>query len=566
MKAILFHGDNLPTSLTDHFHGDKSAIDYSQASQNSNFVLDRFLHDSLSKAFQNKAYDVIFIPYTLSQQNYFELTGLRVAAHIRVTKEFRHHLVPIVFIGIETPNQIAKLSELGNILFTPGVFHIAKTDRDALKNEYILIQEHKPRISETEWEKCLKRLQLSPPANYQSHHSIDNELALLRWSTYLKCDNNILEVKENLQKGLYFKYYQALNPVAETKQGTPYLINGKGKVLLIDDEAKRGWGDFYRCFLQNNINNNTIKFDILEVEFKSLSQNEIIDRAIKKCEDADVVLLDLRLCDSDFKENKEPKELTGYKILEEIKKINKGIQVIITTASNKIWNYQSVQGLGANGYIIKRDDSNVAEDIKNLKQVVEGSINRASYLKPVNQSINQLSKSLTTAIKNKKFDKHIGKELIKILQLSYNMYEKANSKDDFAYAYISLFKCLELIAGEYVFKNDENKWCIKGPQELKQYRWDEEKNKYTFTNTPNFKNNLPTTFEKVAGLCFQLLEYKDEDVQQLYYSIKRRNEFIHPSEKKLTDNLKTECDKIYFYEGYKILLEQVSQIIQKLLA
>ena len=46
------------------------------------------------------------------------------------------------------------------------------------------------------------------------------------------------------------------------------------------------------------------------------------------------------------------KELTGIKILEYIKSLNKGIQVIITTASNKIWNYENSSN--ANGYILKQ--------------------------------------------------------------------------------------------------------------------------------------------------------------------------------------------------------------------
>ena len=572
MNALLIHANNLNPDLIDRFPGEKVVIDYSQSIQRSNFILDWFLHEELSKAFENKAYQVIFIPYTLSQQNYLELTGLRIAAHIRTTEEFNHLYVPIVFVGPETPEQIAKLSDLGNILFTSGIFSTTNQEADYLKRFFDRIMTMKPKITDDhEYKKSIRRLQLSPPANYQSHHSIDNELALLRWSEYLKCDDRISDVKENLKAGLYFKYHKILNPVKPPdNKGNPFLIHGKGKVLLIDDEAKKGWADFYRCFFKHNIVNESIEFDALDLEFKSLSQQDIIEAAKERVEqfDADIVLLDLRLCDSDFKDTQiEPKKLTGYKILEEIKKINKGIQVIITTASDKIWNYQSTHELGVCGYIIKRGNSDVAEDINNLKQNIETCVERAEYLKSTCRITNSLNDSLNRAIKDKKIDRNFGKELIKLLDISFKMYDNARTKGDFAYAYLALFKCFELILNQYTFYtfiDDSKVWQIVGPYPLKQYFWDDQDNTYKLKTPPSFRNDIPTTFEKIAGLSFQLWHYTKNDVRQLHYSIKRRNEFIHPSENALSANLQTECDKIYISNGYSVLLKQISRIISKI--
>ncbi|HPO64672.1 MAG TPA: response regulator [Bacteroidales bacterium] len=554
MSAILFHGNNLPTSITDSFRADKYAIDYTQNAQNPNFVLDRFIHDSLDKALQNKFYDIIFIPYTLSQHNYLELTGLRVAIHIRVTKEFKHACVPIVFIGPESSTQIAKLTELGNILFTPGVFYTAKTDSEYLKKLCEWIKEQKPKITEAEWEKCLRRLQLSPPANYDSHHSIDNELALLRWSECIGCVDQIAEVKENIQKNLYFKYQRTLNPIKPINQ-VKYSIQGKAKILLIDDEAEKGWKDFYTHFFSDSPK---IEFDYLKLNFKTLSQDDISERAKNEVEKshADIVLLDLRLCDTDFESELKPENLTGYKILKEIKKINKGIQIIIISASNKVWNYQSLHSIGANGYIIKRGNSDVIEDIKNLKQVIEKAIERANYLKDAFQKIKSLSYSINDSISNDKIDKKFGEELIKFLELSFRMYENSQTREEFAFAYLALFKSLELISNNYVI-NDSGTWRVVGNHPLKQYKWDKQTNTYKETNPPNFKNNIPTTFEKIAGLCLQLWNYDHEFVEQLYYSIKCRNEFIHPSDE-------SECEKIYIPKGYLYLLDQIVKLGNKI--
>lgn len=398
----------------------------------------------MKEALQNKTYDVIFIPFTLSQQNYLELTGLRVAAHIRVTTEFKHEFVPIVFIGPESPEQIAKLSELGNILFSPGVFHTAKTDAESLVKQYQWIKEKKPKITEKEWEKCLRRLQLSPPANYQSHHSIDNELALLRWSEYLKCDDQIPEVKENIQKGLYFKYQRALNPIEPVNDGKSYLIEGKAKVLLIDDEADKGWKDFYKCFFQHSPD---ITFDYLQCDFKSLSREEIITNATDKLKNADVVLLDLRLCDKDFNSQAKSEELTGYKILEEIKKINKGIQVIIITASNKVWNYESLLRIGANGYIVKKGDSDVGEYVKDLKESIKKAIKKASFLKVVYALVESLKKHITTnEVFNSDKEDSLRNNLKVNYDISFELLENAylyNNNKYFNYAYLQLFLCIE---------------------------------------------------------------------------------------------------------------------------
>ena len=567
MNAILIHANNLSPFFVDKFPGDKVVIDYSQSIQRWNFNLDRFLHEELSNAFKNHEYKVIFISYTLSQQNYLELTGLHIAAHIRLTCEFNHQHTPIVFIGPETPWEIAKLSEFSNILFTHGIFYTDKLDIGSIQNQYNWIIEKKPKLTDEELTKSIKRLQIIPPANYQSHHSIDNELALLRWSEYLQCDRQISEVKENLKTGLYFKYHRVLNPVKPSKTGTPYLISGEGKVLLIDDEAEKGWEDFYKCFFQYNINNKSIQFETLKLDFKSSTQENIIKEACCKVTEfyPDIVLLDLRLCDKDFNTNpqSEPKDFTGYKILEEIKKINKGIQVIITTASNKVWNYQSTYDVGANGYLIKKGDSDVAEDIKNIKHIVETNLIRAGYLKCTCKKIDSLRNSLDSGIRHKKINRNFGKELINLLEISFRMYDNVRTKEDFAYAYLALFKCLELIADEYTFI-DCGIWQVVGPTPLNHYSWDDQMKKYKKIDPPRFKNGIPTTFEKIAALSFQLWKYKDTDVQQLYYSIKRRNEFIHPSEKDLSEKLKEECKRIYNHEGYFVLLKQISDIVNKI--
>lgn len=519
MNALLVHADNLNPDLIKNFPGNEVAFDYSQSIQNANFVLDHFLHERLLESLKNEGYNVIFIPYTLSQQNYLELTGLRVAAHIRVTKDFNHQFVPIVFIGSETREQIAKLSDLGNILFTPGIFSTQKFDVDSYSKQYDWILENKPKITETELNKCFERLKIAPPANYQSHHSIDNELALLRWSEYIGCSEKISEVKENIKTSLYFKYHQALNPCPLIQDRKNFLLSGVGNILLIDDEAKKGWKDFYKHFFQNNINNKTIEFDYLNIDFKSITnQSEIVEKAKEKVREynPDVVLLDLRLCDQDFLENVNPKALTGIKILKKIKEINKGIQVIVTTASNKSWNYQTALSFGADGYLVKQGNSDVKEDIRNLKELIEKSLKRAKFLKPVYQKISEIKEFIN---ENERFDSkddNIRKTLYSNLEISFELLSKATSSDDhkkyFNYAFLQLFLCIEeFLSINSVFKYGDKCYVdnnIKAAEKIAENKWKsaikyyrEETSYWSYEENEEVKN-IGTDFKMSAVLIF----------------------------------------------------------------
>ena len=134
MNALLIHNDNLPTILTNGFN-DKLKFSIPQSKiLAEDFSFDKEAHRQLEVIFNNKRIDVIFIPYTLENNNFLALTGLRLALHIRLTPEWEHSRIPIVFIGHETPAQIAKLSSLGSILFTTGIFTNTKIDfEDFLK-------------------------------------------------------------------------------------------------------------------------------------------------------------------------------------------------------------------------------------------------------------------------------------------------------------------------------------------------------------------------------------------------------------------------------------------------
>lgn len=461
MNALLIHNDNLPTRLVEAFESSiKFNIGLSQMMQDG-FSFDRVSHEFLERHITSKQFDAIFIPYTLSNQNYLELSGIRLALHIRLTPEFRHMRIPIVFIGHESKEQIAKLTEFPSFLFTSGIFSTDKFEYESYLKIYDWLK-HKwksdgemTELSPEDYEGFLNRISIDPPSNYLSHHSVDNELSLLSWSEYLKCDEDIPEVKLNIKTGLFFKYKKAKNPIQSQKTGSIFLIEGKAKVLLIDDEAQKGWEHFYRTLFKTSP---SIDVQSLNIDFKLNSKSHIIKEAIKQIEtyNPDVILLDLRLCDDDFDNHIGVSELSGFKILEEVKKINRGIQVIITTASSKSKVYETVFKKGADYYILKQESQDPKTTINELYSTFKLAIDKASFLKPIHISFDKIE------LLGQNFSE-IFKNNLKInLSICFDLLIKSFDLDKYRnYAYLQLFLIVEeFIKEESVFEFGDNCYVV----------------------------------------------------------------------------------------------------------
>jgi len=539
MRSLLIHNDNIQFDLIDKFENNSLKFEIPSATMmRESYSFDYEAHLILTEWFNEKnKYDTIIIPYNLSNDNYLELTGLRIAAHIRLTPEFNNIYTPIIFIGYETKEQIAKLSDLRTLLFTAGIFTTKKQNFLAIEKQIAWILENKPKITNEEYNKFLEIINIQPPANYTSHHSIDNEWALYKWAKYTKCANEIPEIKNRLESGLYFKFLKKQKIIPESEEQKEFIIDGKAKVLLIDDESEKGWANFYQHFFNYSPK---ITFKSLSIDYKSLNAEQIIEKANFEIKNfnPELVLLDLRLTDSDFIENNKPKDFSGYKILEKIKKENQGIQVIITTASNKVWNFLALKNLGADGYIVKSKDSDVKEDIEQLKKQVEKCFQN-SYLKDIYSRIKTIKENLDKT----SYDSEFINELKNQLDLTFVMLQIASKNDiytkkcpssektkeekQFAYAFISLHAIVEVVNKQFVFKNDKDEWKID-EFDLLNWKWNNKKKKYENTG----KNAEGFEIQKIVGVCIQkFAKYEHKDLHDIDLGIKKRNYFIHNDKK-----------------------------------
>jgi CheY-like chemotaxis protein len=209
---------------------------------------------------------------------------------------------------------------------------------------------------------------INPPANYLSHHSIANEWALARYSSMLEKDyendmyitlqKKILDL--DYLKTLHFKHLEAkanrqqFNPKKHTIKP---IIKGleDNTIAIIDDEINKGWLEFYGYIFDKSkatsVFYNNFKKDDTKVELIDKVEKWLLEK-INSNNPIDVFLIDLRLHDDDFTEN-DFENLSGIQLIKFIKYHNPGIQIVVSTASNKVWSYQKCLEIGVKYFSIK---------------------------------------------------------------------------------------------------------------------------------------------------------------------------------------------------------------------
>ena len=441
MKIKLIHNNNINFNLIESFEDSFFFGVTKQALLRKGFSFDEHIHNELLDCFDNEVeYDLIIIPSSLSVENYIEFTGLRVALHIRLTPEFRHTRVPILFISEETPIQIGKITALANLFFTKGIFHSSTQASEKLFNEINEIKESGLKIlSESDYNNFLDKIKIDPPPNYDHRHSVANEYTIHSWSKAIGLKNE--KIEKELGSRLYFKYLDCINKNIHIKELDIIKLkvdkNEEAKVLLIDDEAEKGWKQFYKKLFGNNIKLIVPEND--EIDYNAGSK-KIKDDVIEliKTEKPHIVLLDLRLSEED---TGKVSGLTGIEIIKELEKrkdINKGIRIIITSASNKIWNYLDAgirNNLLLEGVILKSNDSfyNI-HPVISIVDIVNTSIPKAFFLKEV-YCLLENTKDLANS-----FEEDFKKLIINSSEVIFKLCHLGlNEEKYFNHAYIEIF-------------------------------------------------------------------------------------------------------------------------------
>ncbi|MEE9439625.1 MAG: hypothetical protein V3V14_11535, partial [Saprospiraceae bacterium] len=447
MKILYLHNDS-ENKILDVFEIRKdveSTVVYPSIEDISSrdFNFDIFLSTTLNQEIE-KEYDLIIIPFNLSKSNYLELIGLRVATHIRLTPELCNQRTPILFLGQESKEQIAKLSDLGSILFTSGIFATSKT-KEADITSIIEWIGNWGKLSKEQLTKCIDRIDITPPGNYDSRHSIANVWGLSMldkaFDTNLKI--NKYDGREELTSSLYFKSKMIIDKSDGIITREPRISLKKRNILLIEDEWNRGWKDFYEALFPNST--------LIHVPFvKGMSKKETLKEVentykkeiLKEVENTykkvfwDLILLDIRLCDEDHTTD-EYIEYSGFEVLEYLIDEDPYNSIILTSASNKHQIYNYGKQSGALSFLVKPGIESVEAEIEGFKAAVIKADDLAELRKSI-EVFNSFYRELKPEINTLSLVSYIQNESKVFFDLSIDFYKE----DKLDFCFFNLFAIL----------------------------------------------------------------------------------------------------------------------------
>lgn len=510
--------------------------------RHNNEMTDAYFSELIEQWFSFSEYDNIFLPIcfgsTLSDYN-----GLRFALHLRCTNS-ANRLSSIFLYSVVNHSYLIG-NEYFDILKTKGIRLIDYSSDAFTLSASTIFQP----ITIVELSGEMKKIKLDPPKNYEDSHSITNEWAIYRWANTINAnDSDIVKIIGNVNTNIYFKYLQAVYPISPSNKISDSELrikySGKPRILYIDDQAEQGW---YEVFCKILYDINKLDFDKIDNEYYGKSREEIISHCLERIriENIDLVILDFRLHPDDFKE-KDLNQVTGLRILREIKNLNAGIQVIIFSATNNIWNIEALRAEKADGFITKESPalsvvSNfTSELILHSKDTIQECLSKC-FLKDFYAKLDLLKLELNPRKILKSAANPLPKvfvdEVLSWLHLSYDMLNLNQTRSNQTAAFIFMFSVLENLSSRVI--DVDNPIKTNDPKKPFQFEFRMDKRKLLFfiddpnnighyikTNTILFsQRNIPWT-QKILNT----LDYvSDKKLSQVDISdlVKTRNDFIH---------------------------------------
>jgi CheY-like chemotaxis protein len=499
MKKLLIHNNNIPNLISFNNRIKFISIENTLKEIEKNEVNIFYIRDSLS-------------------ENYLDFYGLILAYHIRLSPQLKDkRFLPIVILTDLDGCIINKFSSLGQILFTKNIFINQEPKKFQIFNEKNFNQDF------------LNKIIVKKPKDTSTNHDISNEWAIYKWAEFLKINDSkaINDNKKKISSLLYFKYLVAQNLIEDIK-GFSFLKlpKLKGKILYIDDEWEKGWGDVFETYFSRikNIDFNTFKYT-----YKDKDESQIINNIEEKIisNKPDIVMLDLRLTKKDH-ENINIESITGIKILDIISNINKGIQVIIFTASNKSIMLETLYDKNILGYIQKEHPTDINISTKNtfekFKNLIDKGFNK-SYLKEIWTIQADILDLDIMKFENDNFKK-IKSEINMIFDIL-----NSNLENKMKFTTLTIFKVLEIICDYYIYENRK----IKSPF-----------NAYWKSNNTLIQDGHNSTSNKLINILNEKLQCANlEDKIKELSNI--RNSIIH------SENKKINITKVYILEWFKVL-------------
>jgi CheY-like chemotaxis protein len=509
-----------------------------------NKVSDSDFSGWVNKWLNETKYSHIFIPVSLGQV-LSDYNGLRLAAHIRCTQSINQTTRIIIYSFAPVSSLLA--SPYFDILKTKNVTLIPHRKSSMLTEAVKLVEE----LKEDELSSEMGKLKLDLPLNYEDSHSVANEWAIYRWARCLNIDfeDEFEKIDRVVNHNIYFKYLKTLFPVKESDQLDVEKLEIKNtnepKVLFVDDELERGWNEL----LVQIIYDNGISFDSIGSDFKSLSKDAIFENVLAKVENQgiDIVILDFRLIESDFSATN-INDVSSIQLIHKIKKLNPGIQILVFSATNKVWNYQAIMEAGADGFLIKEapvnsvDSTFTVNSIKQLVQQLNIAVKRI-FLKKLFALLNQIESNLES------IDYEEGTEFsffvlglkkqLKIIFEGLKLIE-LKRKSTLDIVFLSCYNFLEQFKNDYYLNYVDNQYVLGiEEEEMNEYYPSRDgivsKGKFI----PENRNHKPSWFNTISALFidyFCICGMTDDKVLKLNRIKDKRNNYIHNNKNHFDQN------------------------------
>ena len=545
---------------------------------------ERGFHDWLTREFKNKDIQRILIPLSLptSEEN---TEGLLLGLHIRLNYELpiEKRSIPIVFITNLSINNILEKSTFDsdnnpqNLLFSEGIY-ISSTDIDEIKEKLETARSVK------EYNLFLRQLNIRRKATVGGH-DIANAWGCYKLARVVGISDVVFS-KEAIAKHLkqlYAKYLICVNESYDDSKMPyddlqPISCSGK-RILFIDDKYDEGWGDLMSkvfCKAGNGF------VPVHSEKYKTNGSFTDYDGFISECESYigqhwDLIIIDIRLnpvIEDVDANNIAPTEFSGYKLIDAFLNNkdfgNKGYQILVSTASNKIWNVNAALKCGAKGYYIKESPefnypiAETKKQYESLKENIQACFDN-SYLQDI-------FKSIKDDIKPRLPKNDFGKSISKQLDIAFYLISLAETQEQYAFAYVSLYQIIEIITNELINKEQIqsnsafNKWKLLDGTYIHEFEWDSHNKSYKdLGDAQSGKEPFPQ-WKKMAGLVLQEWAMPNGDgfVRNLSFLIEKRHGFIH-NDKTILDKQDKNTRKylnhdIFDKSGFESLFKSIKAI------
>ena len=156
----------------------------------------------------------------------------------------------------------------------------------------------------------------------------------------------------------------------------------------------------------------------------------------------------------------------------------------------------------------------------------------------------------------------VANEIISIMASAQNQLQRALSKNDFAYSYLSLFQVLELISRDFITPDSgtRNAWLVNNDTPLYYYETDGHipvRQGIILEEWPSIKRKITGIYVDVCGGadCRFLRE-------NLFLDVDRRNAFVHNDNVELAD---PRIAKVFSADGFIHLLSTIRVLFNGIL-